>query len=271
MPELPEVETIVRAYRARVTGRRIEAFDCHWARQAAPSVAAVRRGVLGRSIEGISRRGKFIRMDLSGEAAIFVHLRMSGRFEWLEPGGSQPAHVRAAWRFAGGAKLLFCDARKFGRIIFAANGGDPTGRLGIEPLSRQFTPGKLAEILDSRRRRLKALLLDQTVIAGLGNIYTDEALFRAGLHPLRLSDQVTRGQAQLLHASIRAVLNEGLRRNGASLDWVYPGGQMQNHFRVYGRDRKPCVVCGLTIKYLKVGQRGTHICPSCQPLHDAPP
>ena len=138
------------------------------------------------------------------------------------------------------------------------------GDLGPEPLSDEFTPKWLFDALHARRRRLKPLLLDQSFLAGLGNIYTDEALHMAKLHPLALSDSVTARQAERLHHSIQAILQEGIRRNGASIDWVYRGGEFQNHFRVYGRQGEPCPVCGTTIERLVIGQRGTHLCPHCQ-------
>jgi formamidopyrimidine-DNA glycosylase len=138
------------------------------------------------------------------------------------------------------------------------------GRLGPEPLSQSFTSHWLYDALRSRHRQLKPLFLDQTFLAGLGNIYTDEALHMAKLHPRTLSDSVTAKQAERLHQAIQTILQEGIRRNGASIDWVYRGGDFQNHFRVYGRDGEPCPVCGTTIQKIIVGQRGTHICPNCQ-------
>ncbi len=235
---------------------------------------------------------------------LLVHLRMSGRFEWSQAvdGGRfewsqagdregarrgrrlpanngrfrdlEPPHVRAVWRFEDGQRLYFCDARKFGRIELIDDLASLDGRLGVEPRSRAFTPARLAGILGAGAaessapgctgRRLKPLLLDQTRIAGLGNIYTDEALYRAGLHPLTPSGRLDEAQISRLHAAIREVLAEGIRRNGASIDWVYPGGTMQDTFQVYGRTGEPCRHCGERIIYLKVAQRGTHICPRCQ-------
>jgi formamidopyrimidine-DNA glycosylase len=138
--------------------------------------------------------------------------------------------------------------------------------LGPEPLEKEFTSEWLYNSLHARKRQLKPLLLDQTFIAGLGNIYTDESLNMAKLHPLALANTVKPAQAEGLHKAIRAVLKEGIRRNGASIDWVYRGGEYQNHFRVYDQEGKPCPACGTTIRKLIVGQRGTHICPKCQKL-----
>jgi formamidopyrimidine-DNA glycosylase len=139
------------------------------------------------------------------------------------------------------------------------------GNLGPEPLDEGFTADALHAMLQTRRRQLKPLLLDQTFLAGLGNSYTDEALHTAGLHPLRLTDSLNAAEAQALWTAIRAVLNEGIRRNGASIDWVYRGGDFQNTFRVYQRTGQACPVCGAPVERILVGQRGTHFCPRCQP------
>jgi formamidopyrimidine-DNA glycosylase len=265
MPELPEVETIVRTYRPRLEGRRIVAFASRWAKQAWPSVAAVRRAIVGRRIASLGRRGKFIVFRLDPPGYLLVHLRMSGQFEWAADHEREPRHVRTIWDLDEGGRLLFCDARKFGRIVYADDLAAATGALGDEPLARTFTAARLHELLARRSRWLKPLLLDQKVIAGLGNIYADESLFRAGLHPLLRSDRVQPPQAAALHAAIRTTLREAIRRHGTSIDWIYPDGWMQNHLMVYGRAGEPCRRCGTPIEALRVGQRGTHVCPKCQP------
>lgn len=266
MPELPEVESIVRRVRRRLVGHRIVGFDASWARQVLPSVNHVRRATWNRTVMALTRRGKYVVMDLDDGGLLAIHLRMSGRLEWRERTGQPPLpHTRAVWRFEDGSALVFCDARKFGRIESLPDAEHLGARLGIEPRGRGFTVERLAAALRGRRRRLKPLLLDQTTVAGLGNIYTDEALHRAGLHPLLASDFLTDRQLVRLHAAIREVLDEGIRRNGASIDWAYPGGRMQDHFRVYGRRGEPCTGCGSLIEYIRVAQRGTHLCPRCQP------
>ena len=180
-------------------------------------------------------------------------------------GGYQPAiHDRLILLLSEDARLIFSDPRKFGRVWLVK---DPAGifrDLGPEPLSEGFTGRWLFDALHARHRQLKPLLLDQTFLAGLGNIYTDEALHLAKLHPLSLSDSISRKQAEHLCQAIREVLEEGIRRNGASIDWVYRGGDFQNHFRVYGRDGQACPVCGTRIERITIGQRGTHFCPHCQ-------
>lgn len=269
MPELPEVETIVRTNRDRLVGRRIVAFSSSWPRGVLPTVARVRRAIVGRTISDVTRRAKYIVFHLSGDEYLLVHLRMSGRFEWADGRRRRPPHVRATWTLDDGQRLLFCDARKFGRIVHATNLAGATAHLGLEPLERCFDRAALASLLRDRRRQLKPLLLDQALIAGLGNIYTDESLHRAGLHPRQRSDGLTPAQVERLHAAIRTVLRLAIRNHGTSIDWIYPGGWMQRRLRVYGRAGEPCRRCGTTIVALRVGQRGTYICPQCQPLNGA--
>jgi formamidopyrimidine-DNA glycosylase len=279
MPELPEVETIARTLRPSLIGREIIAAQVRWPRTiAAPSVSRFRREIKGQVIQEVARRAKFLHIRLTG-LHLLIHLRMSGDLQMREGSARPDKHDRLIIRLSAPSRtadmvgtagdgrltsLVFNDTRKFGRVWLTASLDTVTGALGPEPLDRAFTPQVLYDGLRGRRRRLKPLLLDQTFLAGLGNIYTDEALHLARLHPLRSSQKVTRRQAERLHAAIRAVLKEGIRRNGASIDWVYRGGEFQNYFRVYDRPGKPCPVCGTAIRRMVVGQRGTHICPRCQ-------
>jgi len=163
-----------------------------------------------------------------------------------------------------GRTLLFCDARKFGRLLHAVEPAAALAHLGPEPLARDFSAARLHVMLSARRRMLKPLLMDQTFLAGLGNIYTDEALFRARLHPERSAASLHRAEAARLHRAIRAVLRRGIAENGTSLDWIYPGGRMQDYLEVYGRAGRPCPACGRPIERILVGQRSTHLCPACQ-------
>jgi formamidopyrimidine-DNA glycosylase len=266
MPELPEVETIARSLRPALEGRQILSADLRWPRSLAEPVPAVfRRRIPGQRIQAVGRRGKFFWLRLSQDS-LLIHLRMSGDLQ-VVPGGYQPArHDRLILSLSDDTSLVFNDPRKFGRVWLT---GDPSGffaKLGPEPLSDEFTSRLLYARLHERQRQLKPLLLDQAFLAGLGNIYTDEALHLAKLHPLTSARAVTETQAEDLWRAIRAVLQEGIRRNGASIDWVYRGGDFQNHFRVYQRTGQPCPVCGTKIERLVVGQRGTHICPKCQLL-----
>lgn len=272
MPELPEVETTVRRSREFLVGRTILQFESRWPRQVSPSAAVVRAKIRRATIASVARRAKYVVLHLTrGETpagALLIHLRMSGRFEWQRAGAGamEPAHVRATFDLDDGARLCFCDARKFGRIQYAADPARAFTHLGPEPLEALFTPQVLAKILQGRKRRLKPLLLDQSAIAGLGNIYTDEALFHARLHPLCNAASLERRQIAALHKAIRRVLKEGIAHNGASIDWVYPEGQMQDYFAVYGRAGQPCRRCRAPIVALRVGQRGTHVCLKCQKL-----
>lgn len=264
MPELPEVETLARTLRPELIGKRIVEADVRWARSVAmPSARKFKEQIQGQKIVEVSRRAKFLNIQLTAYN-LLIHLRMSGDL-LIKRGKIKPEkHDRLILILAGERSLVFNDTRKFGRVWLTDDTEEVLGRLGPEPLSGDFTSGWLYNSLRSRHRQLKPLLLDQTFLAGLGNIYTDEALHTAKLHPRALSDSVTTQQAERLHQAIQTILQEGIRRNGASIDWVYRGGDFQNHFRVYGRDGQPCPVCGTTIQKIIVGQRGTHICPNCQ-------
>jgi formamidopyrimidine-DNA glycosylase len=271
LPELPEVETIRRALQGGgrgsppVVGRRVLDSLLLWDRTlATPTPEEFQARLPGQVIESVGRRGKFLILNLSQDT-LLIHLRMSGDL-WVEPAGAPLApHHRLVLMLEGGLNLAFNDTRKFGRVWLVSDPQKVLASLGPEPLGEDFTPQVLYNLLKGRRRQLKPLLLDQTFIAGLGNIYTDEALHRAGLHPLAIASELDLDQVERLWASIRQVLGEGIERNGASIDWVYRGGNFQNYFRVYDRSGEPCLVCGTPIQRMLVGQRGTHLCPSCQP------
>jgi formamidopyrimidine-DNA glycosylase len=264
MPELPEVETMVRTFRPRLEGRRITDFQSRWKRNVAPGFAAVRRALTGRVIVRVGRRAKFITWALDDGSWLLIHLRMSGRLEWGPDYDRPPDYVRAYWQLED-ERLLFCDARKFGRISHTRDFAATTQHLGLEPLDRTFTADRLATLLHKSRRQLKPFLLDQAHIAGLGNIYADESLFAAGLHPLTPASALSDDEVTRLHTAIRQVLRKAIRHHGSSIDWMYPGGWMQHHLNVYARTAEPCRRCGHTIERLIVGQRGTHVCPVCQP------
>jgi formamidopyrimidine-DNA glycosylase len=190
---------------------------------------------------------------------------MSGDLTVVDAAAPADPYAHTIFHFADGAELRFSDTRKFGKVFLVARIEEVTSALGPEPLAPGFTARELAERLAARKRALKPLLLDQTFLAGLGNIYTDEALHLAGLHPLRRSDSLRPAEVRSLWSAIRRVLKTGIRHNGASIDWAYRGGGFQNHFRVYGRAEEPCYTCGTPIRRTVIGQRGTHLCPHCQP------
>lgn len=272
MPELPEVETIARKLKSELVGKTIVQASLRWPRTlAAPSARQFREQIIGQTIQGVGRRAKYFILELSSlrpgsgqDLSLLIHLRMSGDLFLRESRIKPQKHDRLILGLSDDSSLVFNDTRKFGRVWLTTNPESVLGRLGPEPLSRGFTGRWLHAALHNKHRQLKPLLLDQTFLAGLGNIYTDEALHIAKLHPLSVSDSVTVEQAQALQEAVRKVLREGIRRNGASIDWVYRGGEFQNHFRVYDRAGKPCPTCGTRIERILVGQRSTHYCPNCQ-------
>ncbi len=271
MPELPEVETIANRLRdgrppePALLGKTIARAEVYWPKTAAePPAPAFKQRIAGQRITAIGRRAKFIVLTLS-EDTLIIHLRMSGDvFVAKDPQPFGRFNRLALW-FTDGWQMAFDDARKFGRLWLVSDPQTILGGLGPEPLEASLTPARFHARLQARRRALKPLLLDQAFLAGVGNIYADEALNIAGLHPLTASDSLTPAQAAALLKAIRAVLRAGIKRNGASIDWVYRGGGYQHEFRVYQRTGEPCPACGTPILRTTVGQRGTHYCPRCQP------
>jgi formamidopyrimidine-DNA glycosylase len=264
MPELPEVETFARQLKPALIGKKILDIHLRWNRTLAlPSPKKFKEQIAGQKILDVGRRAKYVKIQLK-DYSLLIHLRMTGDLLVRRSTIVPNKHDRLIIKLSGSQSLVFNDARKFGRVWLVANPEEVLGRLGPEPFSKGFTSSWLYEALQQKRRQLKPLLLDQTFIAGLGNIYTDEALHIAKLHPVAASDSVTAEQAQALHEAIRKVLKEGIRRNGASIDWAYRGGQFQHYFRVYDREGTPCPVCGTEIQRIIVGQRSTHFCPECQ-------
>jgi len=270
MPELPEVESIVQRLRQgtdgiSLIGRKIIQVSLHWPRHIVqPSVSTFRRRIKDRMIKDIGRRGKYLIFTLD-QGNLLIHLRMSGDLIISPADKPRGPYEHTIFYLDEPWQLRFSDARKFGLIYFLDDPEVIFHRLGPEPLSPSFTADLLASMLKKHKRMLKPLLLDQTFLAGLGNIYTDEALHYAGLHPRCRSDALTHDQVERLWYGIQRTLREGLRQNGASIDWVYRGGNFQNQFRVYQRTGEPCPICSSTIERIIVGQRGTHICPNCQP------
>ena len=273
MPELPEVETIRQSLRLGgpenppLLDSVIVSTQVYWERSlATPSVTEFQTRIQGQRIAEIGRRGKFLDFQLSQDH-LLIHLRMSGDLQIESIITPVHQHHRLTLDLiseTGRMRLAFNDPRKFGRVWLLTDPSEVLGSLGPEPLDPDFTPQDFYQALTARRRQLKPLLLDQTFLAGLGNIYADEALHLARLHPLSQSNLLTPLQAEELWRSIRQTLQEGIRSNGASIDWVYRGGDFQNHFRVYQRTGEPCPNCGAAIQRIVVGQRSTHFCPRCQ-------
>lgn len=275
MPELPEVETVARLIRPRLIGRQIEGACVSWERSLGGLDArSFRDRITGSLVRAVWRRAKWIVFDLEREGAsaghILCHLRMSGRLHVEATGADMGPHERVRIDLDEGWSLFFLDIRKFGRMVHSNDLEVSFLGLGPEPLEAEFTQDWFRRALRSRKRMLKPLLLDQSFLAGLGNIYVDEALHAAGLHPLRRSDRVPGPRADRLHAEIQRVLREAIRREGSSFDAFYrtpegKPGQYQEQFQVFGRGGLPCHSCGREIQKLVVGQRGTHICTRCQP------
>jgi len=280
MPELPEVETVVRGLRsARLVGRRICGALVRWPRiVATPRAAAFRRAIAGRRIERISRRGKYVVMGLSGGLTLLVHLRMTGRLALTRGRHAADAHERLALNLDDGRALRYHDTRKFGRWSLLRDPAGRLDRLGPEPLAAGFTAAVFAARLGAHDRALKPLLLDQSFLAGLGNIYVDEALWAAQLHPARRSGSLTERERRRLHRAIRQVLAGGIRRGGTTLGkgdanfYSVAGraGRNQEGLLVFRRTGRPCPRCGARIERLVIAQRSSHICPRCQKPHNDP-
>ncbi len=269
MPELPEVETIARSLDAAggIVAKTIRGAEVHWHKSLAfPGVEDFKKQIIGQQIVSVGRRGKFLQIFLPMQT-LFIHLRMSGDvFVETDPTERDSRHDRLILVFDDGSRMVFNDTRKFGRVWLVKDPLRVTGGLGPEPLDERLDAVEFHKMLQRVNRQIKPLLMDQKFLAGLGNIYTDEALFKAGIHPLTTSRSIEPLQAEKLLNAIRAVLTEGIARNGSSIDWVYRGGDFQNHFKVYQRTGQPCACCGTLITRMIVGQRGTHFCPICQPL-----
>lgn len=270
MPELPEVETVVRALRAPLIGRTITALHVAWPRTLhAPQAPIFAARIAGQTVQEVQRRAKYILVQLTHDTLI-IHLRMTGRLYVVPDAACEYADqwTRVTFQLDNAHQLRFSDARKFGRCTLTADPGAELGELGPEPLSDDFTPAVLRARLAGRSGRLKPLLLDQHLIAGLGNIYADEALFAARLHPLDPADALDDGALIRLHAAIRQVLQDGIAREGASVNWYRKPdgtkGSAQESLCVYGRAGEPCPRCGTPIARTVVAQRGTHYCPACQ-------
>jgi formamidopyrimidine-DNA glycosylase len=273
MPELPEVETIRRDLLPLLQGR---AFTEVWVSPEAPRLVQVppladfARLLPSRRVEDISRRGKFLAFHLSGGLYLVVHLRMTGALLHRQADAPPDRYVRAVLSLDDGSELRFSDLRKFGALWLVPDLSTVLGRLGPEPLGGGLTPSLLRELTARRRAPIKSLLLNQRALAGLGNIYADEALFAAGLHPQRPAGSLSNSEVQRLHGAIRKVLTEALANRGASFsDYVDASGQEGRHqFRVqvFRRTGQPCYVCGRQIARVKVAGRSSHFCPKCQPL-----
>jgi formamidopyrimidine-DNA glycosylase len=272
VPELPEVETIRRQLAPHVEGRmlvEVEILDPRWTRPVPPR--AIEDQLRGRVVQRIGRSGKYLVWSLSGELYLLMHLRMTGAL-LLDP-AIDPAHTRVRFELDAGHRLVYVDPRRFGtgHVVDGATERDGylAQRLGIEPLTPEFTTEHLREITRGRTAPIKSFVLDQHRIAGVGNIYADEALFEARIHPLRPAGALKRPQLQALRDAIEQALLAGIEAKGATIDDFRhvdgARGSFQDRFLVHLREGEPCVRCGTTIRKLVVGGRGTYVCERCQP------
>jgi len=277
MPELPEVETVVRGLRASLPGRTID--EVRFGKtDFVDDPALISERVPGLKISGVTRFGKFICIGLDAVSTaenietaqcLIIHLGMTGQLTVVHSGDPIKPHTHVFFALDDGRELRYTDVRRFGRMLVVSASQFPEfkSRLGKEPL--EIGAEEFCDDFSSRRARLKALLLDQSILCGVGNIYADESLFRARLHPARIAEKLKREQLLALHKAIRAVLEEAILSRGSSIsdyrDSEGKRGNFQLKHRVYKRDGKPCVRCKSIIRRMIVAGRGTHFCPACQP------
>lgn len=273
MPELPEVETVVRTLGGLVVGKQIERVSVLLPRiiRTPDDVEEFKSQLAGQTIHAIKRRAKFIQFFLDQDVLI-SHLRMEGRYGLYQAEEPVEKHTHVIFHFTDGTELRYRDVRQFGTMDVYPLGMEtttgPLSKLGVEPLDESFTADVLRQLLKDRPTKIKPLLLNQECIVGLGNIYVDESLFKARIHPERPAGKLTKKQVDLLHESIVATLSEAVDQGGSSIKSYVNGqgemGMFQQSLMVYGRKDEPCVNCGTEIVRFVVGGRGTHICPVCQ-------
>jgi formamidopyrimidine-DNA glycosylase len=273
MPELPEVETVRRRLEPVLTGRRfdrVEISDPRLVRPFEPDEVAAE--LQGERVATVERRGKYLIVRFETGRVLLIHLRMTGSLRHSANGLEDDPHRRALVQLDDGSDVAYRDVRRFGTWLLLEPGqldAYLAPRLGEEPLEPPFTAARLGQLLAARRAPVKAALLDQRVLAGLGNIYVDEALWRSKINPLRPAESLDRSELGRLHRAIRTSLQHGLARQGSTLrDYKLPdggSGSMQHEFKVYGRGGEPCDRCGTAIAKTRVAGRGTWFCPTCQP------
>jgi formamidopyrimidine-DNA glycosylase len=273
MPELPEVETVKRTLEELVVGKTIQSVDIAWPniikRPADPTEFTTE--VKGQTIHSMRRRGKFLLFDLD-DIVMVSHLRMEGRYGVYKQDDAPVPHTHVTFGFSDGTELRYQDVRKFGTMHLFEKGKEeetmPLIQLGVEPFDEAFTVELLTNASQKTTRKIKPFLLDQKTVVGLGNIYVDEALFRARIHPERLAHSLTDEEFQKLHQSIVETLSEAVQLGGSSIKSYVNGqgemGMFQQTLEVYGRKNEPCKHCEDTIIRIVVGGRGTHYCPTCQ-------
>lgn len=273
MPELPEVETVKRSLAGQLTGERITGVTIYYPGNIKrPEPELFKRTLTGKEFLGIDRRGKFLLLALSGGYVLVVHLRMTGQLFMTGAGEPLDKHTHIVFSLSGERELRYADQRKFGILELVRQGEvnqlKGLKELGLEPLSSDFTLERLVAVLRNKKRPIKNLLLDQTVVAGIGNIYADEILFEAGIHPEKPAGDLTEEEIAALWQAVPRMLELGIQHRGTSIRNYVDGegqkGSFQNLLRVYGRPGEPCCRCGAAIVRIKVAGRGTYFCPRCQ-------
>ncbi len=270
MPELPEVETVKNELTPHIVGREITGVTLFWdgiVKQ--PSVTDFRSHLIGQKITGLARHGKYLIIGLTGDDLLVIHLKMSGSLLISRDSSAPPKYTRAIIHLDKGTNIFFRDPRKFGAMWLLKDSSSITKKLGPEPLEVDFTPQVLAQRLRNRKAPIKALLYDQSVIAGIGNMYADEALFAARIHPLRTGGSLSQDEIERLHHAIQQVLRAAIGNKGASIvNYYRPSGEPGTaHFEfkvAHGRG-KTCPICGGAIQRIPIRNRGTYFCPKCQP------
>ncbi|MGG3941307.1 DNA-formamidopyrimidine glycosylase [Peribacillus psychrosaccharolyticus] len=275
MPELPEVETVRRTLEQLVIGKTIKDVEIYWPKiiKAPEPVEQFSDALIGQTIHEIGRRGKFLIFQLD-DYSLVSHLRMEGKYAVYPESEPRDKHTHVVFTFTDGYQLRYRDVRKFGTMHLFKKGEEvfkmPLLHLGPEPLSDEFTIADLSMKLAKTNRKIKSVLLDQTVVVGIGNIYVDESLFRAGIHPERMASSLTLDEITRIHGEVKLTLAEAVEKGGSTIrSYVNSQGQIgmfQLELFVYGRKGEPCKRCGTPLEKLVVGGRGTHICPVCQPL-----
>jgi formamidopyrimidine-DNA glycosylase len=269
VPELPEVETIVRQLRRQIVGKTIAGVRLSWPRSIAGSKSEFRRRSRGMIVAAVSRRGKYIGVEGVDGTFFTVHLRMTGKLV-RELSAAERKHLRVQFTFMDGTALYFVDARKFGRLRLWSCRGESCPGLGPEPLRQATVLMALCAL--KTRRPIKAVLLDQTVLAGIGNIYADEALHLAGIHPLRPASGLNDIEVERLSQSVPRVLRAAIGRRGTTLrnyrTVADRSGENQEYLKVYGRTGQPCLTCGSAIQRIRISGRSSHFCPCCQKMHE---
>lgn len=275
MPELPEVETVKRTLNELIVGKHIDRVTVSLPRiiQRPDDAHEFAFMLEKHTIQGVERRGKFLRILLD-DLVLVSHLRMEGRYGLYRMEEPVEKHTHVIFHFSDGTELRYKDVRQFGTMHLFAPGEEflhaPLAKLGYEPLDAAFTVDRFKEIISTKKTKIKAVLLNQAYVVGIGNIYVDESLFRAGIHPERNAHTLTEPELERLYQAIVDTLSEAVEAGGSSIKSYVNGqgemGMFQHNLRIYGRKDQPCHTCGGPVHKSVVGSRGTHYCPACQPL-----